>query len=65
MLLKYFCEHKGQKLVEVIRGANAPLIMKKIQEHLLNEQKIINGEIERKEVSILLNFFILSKNATI
>jgi hypothetical protein len=42
-------------LVAVVRGANAPLIIKTITDELEKENKVIKGEAERKPVSI---FFI-------
>jgi len=37
-------------LVAVVRGANAPLILRTITEQLAHEHKVLEGGAERKEV---------------
>jgi len=38
-------------MVAVVRGANAPLILRTITEQLAHEHKVLDGNAERKEVS--------------
>jgi len=45
-----FLFYAGKQLVQVIRGANAPLIMKSIQEQLAHEHKVLKGETQRKPI---------------
>ena len=40
--------------MQVVRGANAPLIMKTIQEQLAYEHKVLKGEATRKPVNFVL-----------
>ena len=47
----------------VIRGANAPLILRTITEQLAQEHKVLDGQAERKEVStdiIIIIIIIIS-----
>ena len=44
---------QGGTLVAVVRGANAPLILRTITEQLAQEHKVLDGQAERKEVSNL------------
>jgi len=37
-------------MVAVVRGANAPLILRTITEQLAHEHKVLDGNAERKEV---------------
>ena len=42
----------------VVRGANAPLILRTITEQLAQEHKVLDGQAERKEVkSWFLSFY--------
>jgi hypothetical protein len=41
---------KGQHLVAIVRGANAPAIIRTIQEQLEHENKVLKGEAQRKPV---------------
>ena len=42
---------QGGVLVEVVRGANCPKLMKEIAKQLAHEHKVLEGNAERKEVS--------------
>ncbi len=44
---------KGKELVAVVRGANAPVIIKTINEQLAQEHKVLKGEAQRKAVNTL------------
>ena len=39
----------------VVRGANAPLILRTITEQLAQEHKVLDGQAERKEVFIMFD----------
>jgi len=43
----------------VVRGANAPLIMRTITEQLAHEHRVVDGQAERKEVRFHL--FLMKK----
>ena len=43
---------QGGQLVAVVRGANAPLISRTVQEQFAKEQKVLMGIAERQEVSL-------------
>ena len=41
---------KSKSLVAIVRGANAPVIIKTITEQLAHEHKVMKGEAQRKPV---------------
>ena len=41
----------------VIRGANAPVIIRTIQEQLEHEHKVIEGKAQRKPVKVKISIF--------
>ncbi|XP_060586784.1 thioredoxin domain-containing protein 3 homolog isoform X18 [Ruditapes philippinarum] len=45
-----FLFYAGGVLVAVVRGANAPLILRTITEQLAQEHKVLDGQAERKEI---------------
>ncbi|KAL5005973.1 hypothetical protein ScPMuIL_017131 [Solemya velum] len=45
-----FLFYAGGLLVQVIRGANSPLVLRTITEQLAYEHKVLEGQAERKEV---------------
>jgi hypothetical protein len=42
-------------LVAIVRGANAPAIIRTIQEQLEHENKVLRGEAQRKPVISIIN----------
>lgn len=53
-----FLFYAGGFLVAVVRGANAPEIMRTIQEQLAYENLVLKGEAQRKPVSFFSFFFL-------
>jgi len=47
--------------VAVVRGANAPLILRTITEQLAHEHKVLEGGAERKEVCWLVFISLLNE----
>ncbi|RNA40879.1 thioredoxin domain-containing 3 -like protein, partial [Brachionus plicatilis] len=45
-----FLFYAGKELVSVVRGANAPLIVRSITEQLEQEHKVLKGEAQRKPI---------------
>lgn len=55
-----FLFYAGKELVAIVRGANAPVIIKTVTEQLAHEHKVISGEAQRKPI---VDNFILQHQA--